>query len=103
MGGYKYFITFIDDFSRYGYISLIHEKSKALDMLKKKNYKTETELKMEKIVRSRRGGEFYDRYGFKENIVDHCIYLNISESKIIFLVLYVDDILLASNDLDFAA
>ena len=57
---------------------------------------------MEKIVRSGRGGEFYDRYGFKENIVDHCIYLKISGSKIIFLVLYVDDILLASNDLDFA-
>jgi hypothetical protein len=58
---------------------------------------------MEKIVRSRRGGEFYDRYGFKENIVDHCIYLKISGSKIIFLVLYVDDILFASNVLDFVA
>ena len=68
-----------------------------------KIYKAEIELKREKIVRSGRGGEFYDRYGFKENIVDHCIYLKISGSKIIFLVLYVDDILLASNDLDFAA
>uniref|UniRef100_A0A2N9IDU9 Integrase catalytic domain-containing protein n=1 Tax=Fagus sylvatica TaxID=28930 RepID=A0A2N9IDU9_FAGSY len=38
-------------------------------------------------------------FGFKENPVDHCIYLKISGSKIIFLVLYVDDILLASNDL----
>uniref|UniRef100_A0A2N9GYL9 Reverse transcriptase Ty1/copia-type domain-containing protein n=1 Tax=Fagus sylvatica TaxID=28930 RepID=A0A2N9GYL9_FAGSY len=37
--------------------------------------------------------------GFKENPVDHCIYLKITRSKIIFLVLYVDDILLASNDL----
>ncbi|KAL6316403.1 hypothetical protein AAG906_018106 [Vitis piasezkii] len=27
LGGYKYFITFIDDFSRYGYVELIHEKS----------------------------------------------------------------------------
>ena len=34
LGEYKYFITFIDNFSRYGYISLIHEKSEALDMLK---------------------------------------------------------------------
>uniref|UniRef100_A0A2N9IWZ4 Integrase catalytic domain-containing protein n=1 Tax=Fagus sylvatica TaxID=28930 RepID=A0A2N9IWZ4_FAGSY len=38
-------------------------------------------------------------FGFKENPVDHCIYLKINGSKIIFLVLYVDDILLASNDL----
>ena len=100
MGGYKYFITFIDDFSRYEYISLIQEKSETLDMFK--IYKVEIELKREKIVRLGRGGEFYDIYGFKENIVDHCIYLKISGSKIIFLVLYVDDILLTSNDLDFA-
>ena len=34
LGGYKYFITFIDHFSRYGYILLIQEKSEALDMFK---------------------------------------------------------------------
>jgi hypothetical protein len=68
-----------------------------------KIYKAEIEFKKEKIVILGRGGEFYDKYGFKGNIVDHCIYLKISGSKIIFLVLYVDDILLASNDLDFAA
>nr|KYP40054.1 Retrovirus-related Pol polyprotein from transposon TNT 1-94 [Cajanus cajan] len=38
-------------------------------------------------------------FGFKENIVDRCIYLKVSGSKFIFLVLYVDDILLATNDL----
>ena len=38
-------------------------------------------------------------YGFVENIVDQCIYLKVSASKYIFLVLYVDDILLASSDL----
>jgi hypothetical protein len=38
-------------------------------------------------------------YGFIENFVDQCIYLKVSGSKVIFLVLYVDDILLASNDL----
>ena len=37
--------------------------------------------------------------GFVENKVDRCIYLKISGSKFIFLILYVDDILLASNDL----
>ena len=38
-------------------------------------------------------------YGFVENIVDQCIYLKVSRSKYIFLVLYVDDSLLASSDL----
>ena len=38
-------------------------------------------------------------FGFKENIVDRCIYLNFSGSKFIILILYVDDILLATNDL----
>ena len=38
-------------------------------------------------------------FGFKENIVDQCIYQKISESKFILLVLYVDDILLASSDI----
>lgn len=38
-------------------------------------------------------------FGFKENIVDRCIYLKVSGGKFIFLILYVDDILLASNDL----
>ena len=32
-----------------------------------------------------------------ENTVDQCIYLKFSESKFIILVLYVDDILLASS------
>jgi hypothetical protein len=38
-------------------------------------------------------------YGFIENFVDQCIYLKVSGSKVIFLVLYVDKILLKSNDL----
>ena len=38
--------------------------------------------------------------GFKENIVDQCIYMKVSGSKYIFLVLYVHDILLAANDID---
>ena len=36
-------------------------------------------------------------FGFKENIVDQCIYHKIIGSKFILLVLYVDDILLTSN------
>ena len=37
-------------------------------------------------------------FGFVENITDQCIYQKVSGSKICFLVLYVDDILLATND-----
>ena len=39
-------------------------------------------------------------FGFKENTVDRCIYHKVSGSKFIFLVLYVDDILLASSDIN---
>ena len=39
--------------------------------------------------------------GFKENIIDQCIYVKVSGSKYIFLVLYVDDIFLVTNDTDF--
>ena len=37
-------------------------------------------------------------FGFEENIVDRCIYLNINGSNFIILVLYVDDILFPTND-----
>ena len=30
IGDYKYFITFIDDFSRYGHVKLLAEKSESL-------------------------------------------------------------------------
>ena len=61
--GNMYFITFIDDFSRYCHIFLISEKSKALEVFK--IFKTEAEKQLNKVikvVRSDRGGEFYGRY-----------------------------------------
>ena len=36
---------------------------------------------------------------FEESVIDNCIYRKVSEIKICFLVLYVDDILLATNDM----
>lgn len=39
------------------------------------------------------------KFSFQENKMDECVYLKISGSKVIFLVLYVDDILIASSDL----
>ena len=41
--------------------------------------------------------------GFKENIVYQCIYMKVSGNKYMFLVLYVDDVLLAGNDTDLLA
>ncbi|KAG8503161.1 hypothetical protein CXB51_000952 [Gossypium anomalum] len=38
-------------------------------------------------------------FSFEMNIVDDCVYYKFSGSKYIFLVLYVDDILLAANDI----
>jgi hypothetical protein len=38
------------------------------------------------------------KFRFKENPIDNCIYINIKGGKFVILVLYVDDILLASND-----
>ncbi|CAL8993086.1 unnamed protein product, partial [Prunus brigantina] len=53
----------IDDYSRYGYVYLISEKSNALDMFKV--YKAEVENQLDskiKVVRSDRGGEFYGKF-----------------------------------------
>ena len=38
------------------------------------------------------------KFGFQENVEDNCIYAKFKNEKYIFLVLYVDDILLASSD-----
>jgi hypothetical protein len=38
------------------------------------------------------------KFGFKKNEEDNCIYAKFKNGKFIFLVLYVDDILLASSD-----
>ena len=61
--GYDSFITFIDDYSRYGYIYPIKEWSEALDKFKifKAEVKNQHDLKI-KIVRSDRGGEYYGRH-----------------------------------------
>ncbi|WKA12495.1 hypothetical protein VitviT2T_029871 [Vitis vinifera] len=63
LGGYKYFITFIDDFYIYGYVELIHEKSDSLNVFKAFKAKVELQLgKPIKVVKSNTGGEYYGRY-----------------------------------------
>ena len=62
-GKEKYFITFIDDFSHYYYIYLLHDKSQAVDALEVYIIEVERQLdKRVKIIRSYRGGEYYGRY-----------------------------------------
>ena len=40
-------------------------------------------------------------YGFIQTYDEACIYKKVSESSIAFLILYVDDILLIGNDIEF--
>ncbi|KAI5325276.1 hypothetical protein L3X38_034350 [Prunus dulcis] len=61
--GHRYFITFIDDFSRFCYIYLIQNKSSAFEVFK--IFKTEVENQLDlkiKFLRSDRGGEYYGKY-----------------------------------------
>ena len=61
-GGEKYFITFIDDHSRYYYLYLLHEKSQTVDVLQ--TFITEVERQLNrkvKVIRSDRGGEYYGK------------------------------------------
>ena len=58
-GGYSYFITFTDDFSRYGYVYLMKYKSESFE--KFKEYRSEVEKQIGKSIktlRSDRGGEY---------------------------------------------
>ena len=40
------------------------------------------------------------KFGFQENVEDNCVYAKFNNRKYIFLVLYVDDILLGSSDVN---
>ena len=61
--GQQYFITFINNYSHYGYLYLIHEKSQSLDVFK--FYKVEVENQLGKKIKAIKydcGGEYYGRY-----------------------------------------
>ncbi|KAL6334035.1 hypothetical protein AAG906_000090 [Vitis piasezkii] len=71
-GGKKYFITFIDDCTRYCYVYLLKSKDEAIEMFK--HYKNEVENQLSKkikAIRSDRGGEYESRvttpYSPKQN------------------------------------
>jgi transposase InsO family protein len=59
-GGQRYFMTMIDDASRYCYVYLLKTKDEALNYFK--TYKAEVEKQLEKKIkyfRSDRGGEYF--------------------------------------------
>ncbi|GJW08634.1 putative RNA-directed DNA polymerase [Tanacetum coccineum] len=74
--GASYFLTFTDDFSRYGYVYLLKYKHEVFETFK--IFKTEVELQLGKKIkalRSDRGGEYLSQefkdYLIKNGIVQH--------------------------------
>jgi transposase InsO family protein len=58
-GGFQYFITFTDDFSRYGYVYLMKHKSESFEKFKEFQNEVQNQLgKTIKAIRSDRGGEY---------------------------------------------
>ena len=63
-GGKRYFVTFIDDYTRYSYVYLIRSKDEAVEMFKIFKIEVENQLsKKIKILRSDRGGEYESPFG----------------------------------------
>ncbi|GJW84869.1 zinc finger, CCHC-type containing protein [Tanacetum coccineum] len=72
LGNKKYFVTFIDDASRFCYVYLLHSKDEALD--KFKVFKTEVELQQGSLIkrfRTDRGGEYMDTLYFQSVGIIH--------------------------------
>ena len=58
-GGFQYFITFTDDFSRYGYVYLMRHKSETFEKFREFQNEVENQRdKKIKALRSDRGGEY---------------------------------------------
>ncbi|KAK1424234.1 hypothetical protein QVD17_19555 [Tagetes erecta] len=62
--GERYFITFTDDYSRYGYVFLLKHKDEAFEVFKVFQNEVQNQLnKTIKVLRSDRGGEYlYDKF-----------------------------------------
>ena len=72
-GGYEYFITFIDDYSRFGYVYLMKRKSKVFE--KFKEFRDEVENQLGKCIwaiQSDCGGEYLLR-NFKDYLTKNGI------------------------------
>ena len=72
-GGYEYFITFIDDYSRYGYVYIMHKRFETFGKFKEFMAEAEKQLgKSLKTLCSDRGGEYLDTE-FKDHFLEHGI------------------------------
>ena len=72
-GGYEYFVTFINDYLRYGYVYLMHKKSETFEKFKEFMAEAQKQLgKSLKTIRSDRGGEYLDTE-FKDHLLEHGI------------------------------
>ena len=61
--GFIYFITFVDDHSRYGYLNLMSYKSEAFEKFKEFINEVEKQLRISiKTFRSDRGGEYLSQF-----------------------------------------
>ena len=58
------------------------------------------ELKQASRSLNLRFDETIKTYGFEQNVDEPCVYKYIKEKKVVFLVIYVDDILLIGNDVE---
>ncbi|KAJ9545152.1 hypothetical protein OSB04_024859 [Centaurea solstitialis] len=58
-GAYRYFVTFTDDFSRYGYVYLMRHKCESFERFREFHNEVQNQLgKKIKFLRSDRGGEY---------------------------------------------
>ena len=72
-GGYEYFITFIDDYSRFGYVYLMKRKSEVFEKFKEFRAEIENQLgKRIRAIRSAHGGEYLLR-DFKDYLTENRI------------------------------
>ncbi|GKD85313.1 retrotransposon protein, putative, ty1-copia subclass [Tanacetum coccineum] len=71
--GASYFVTFTDDFSRYGYVYLLKHKHEVFETFKVFQKEVENQLgKTIKSLRSDRGGEYISQE-FLDHLKDHGI------------------------------
>ena len=71
--GYEYFVTFIDDYSRYDYVYLMHKKFETFGKFKEFMAEAKKQLgKSLKPLRLDRGGEYLDTE-FKDHLLEHGI------------------------------
>ncbi|GJZ39843.1 retrotransposon protein, putative, ty1-copia subclass, partial [Tanacetum coccineum] len=100
--GASYFVTFTDDFSRYGYVYLLKHKHEVFETFKNAEFfKNDLiDLKASRSVQwNKRFDDEIKKFGFTQNPDEPCVYLKASGSYVAILILYVDDILLMGNNI----